>query len=233
MYKTINARIRKIREVFCHDSNKEFAKLMGKKENVVNNWIREGYSVGRGVANEIANQTGVNIDWLMTGKGEMLKNQTSELSTVEPGGAPADAWINEKNMVPLYDLGKMVALNGSFIGEHQKPIDYVYIPNVSACDGAAFVRGNAMAPYLSAGDIVLFQHIKNIPSGIYFGEIYLLSLLLEGNEYVVIRKVTKSNDQEQVSLTGYNPEAKPQDIPVESIQAMAIVKAGIKYISTF
>lgn len=91
---SINFRIKLIREHFCDGSNKEFAKIMGRKENVVNNWVREGYSVGRGIANEIANKFGVDVEWIMIGLGEMLKSaaQTAPSTATDTITMPREAW---------------------------------------------------------------------------------------------------------------------------------------------
>jgi hypothetical protein len=76
MYETINSRIKKIREHFCNDSNKVFAYQVGEKPNTVNNWIREGYSVNRGVASKLTEKFPVDLNWLLTGEGEMLRPLT-------------------------------------------------------------------------------------------------------------------------------------------------------------
>lgn len=74
MNETINSRIRKVRKDFCNDSNVSFADRLNKQPNTTSNWIREGYAVGRGVANEIASEFLINVKWLLTGEGPMLKS---------------------------------------------------------------------------------------------------------------------------------------------------------------
>jgi hypothetical protein len=74
MEKSINTRIKEVREHYCHDSNKEFATVLSESGATVNNWIRDGYSVGRGVASKIVTKfPEVDLNWLLTGNGEMLK----------------------------------------------------------------------------------------------------------------------------------------------------------------
>lgn len=70
---TVNYRIREIRKMFCGDSNKELAEKLKKEPNTVNNYIREGYPVGKGVIADIAEAfPDVDKSWLLTGEGEML-----------------------------------------------------------------------------------------------------------------------------------------------------------------
>lgn len=70
----INDRIREVRDKFCNGSNQEFANRLGKNPNTTSNWVRNGYSVGRGVSSEIAHIFGVNIEWLLYGNGDMINN---------------------------------------------------------------------------------------------------------------------------------------------------------------
>lgn len=78
---TINKKIKKIREHFCNDSNIEFSKIMGESRQAVNNWIRDGYSVGNGVLYKILEKfPQVNKEWLFDGEGEMLKSDNTQVS---------------------------------------------------------------------------------------------------------------------------------------------------------
>lgn len=77
---TINERIREIRRLFANDSNIDFAKMLGSQPNTTSNYVRKGYSVGRGVASKIAEVFNVNIDWLLTGEGEMLRENSPKIS---------------------------------------------------------------------------------------------------------------------------------------------------------
>jgi transcriptional regulator with XRE-family HTH domain len=76
MYKTINSRIKLVRKEFCNGKNKEFAVALGENPNTVNNWIRDGYKVGRGVSSKIADKFNIDINWLLTGEGNMLKGES-------------------------------------------------------------------------------------------------------------------------------------------------------------
>ncbi|MDR0660965.1 MAG: LexA family transcriptional regulator [Prevotellaceae bacterium] len=77
----INSRIREIRRRYCNDSNAEFADRMGEKPNTVNNWVRDGYSVGKIVINKIVKKfPEIDASWLLTGEGRMLKDDAAHLA---------------------------------------------------------------------------------------------------------------------------------------------------------
>ena len=84
---TINERIEKVRSYFYGNSkrqNTEFAEKMGAKTTTVSNWVRIGYNVGEGVASRICDKFPINKIWLLTGEGEMLKQEKTTSPTPNP-----------------------------------------------------------------------------------------------------------------------------------------------------
>jgi hypothetical protein len=70
----MNERIKLIRKYFCNDSNEDFAKKVGVKQNQASNWVNTDYKVGAIVINKIITAfPAINPTWLLTGEGEMLK----------------------------------------------------------------------------------------------------------------------------------------------------------------
>lgn len=87
MNKSINERIEYIRNYFCKGNNNLFAARLKKTTQNTSNYVRQGYNIGKGVANEIAAEFGVNINWLLKGEGDMLtdanKQSTSNMKHTE------------------------------------------------------------------------------------------------------------------------------------------------------
>lgn len=84
---SINSRIKKIRKDFFNDSNIEFAKALNKSKQYASNLTSEGKSVGKNV---IENLTSIipdlNVSWLLTGEGEMLKTSNANVRSVSISG---------------------------------------------------------------------------------------------------------------------------------------------------
>jgi hypothetical protein len=112
---TINQRIKLVRKEFCNNKNKEFAITVGEKENTVNNWVRDGYSVGRGVASKIAEQFNININWLLTGDGKMKKE-------IPPLGSYDPPNIRIKKIIQ-YFCENSVEKFAEIIGEEEETIN--------------------------------------------------------------------------------------------------------------
>lgn len=178
----------------------------------------------------------LNTGWLLTGEGEMLKETTTQLAPLEVREefALRTDRVRESQMVPLYELEATAGIRSMFIGNHQRPTEHIYIPNLSPCDGAVFARGNSMSPLIQSGDIILFKQVKNIDlMTICWGEIYMISYGEEEDNYIVIKYLRKSSNEGFATLASFNPEHKSQDIPLSSIRALALVKAAVKYTTMF
>ncbi len=131
--------------------------------------------------------------------------------------------------VPLYELDATAGLVTLFAeATRPEPISHLQIPDLPPCDGAVYVRGDSMYPLLKSGDIILYKEIKNTTS-LLWGEMYLLSFELEGDSYITIKYVQKSDTEGCVRLVSHNSYYHPQDIPRDSIRAMALVKASVRF----
>jgi len=82
---TINERIKQVRFYYCEGNNVAFAQMLGKNPNQTSNWVREGYSVGRGIAAEIAETFGVDKKWLLTGEGSMSTQDGGVIQSIGNG----------------------------------------------------------------------------------------------------------------------------------------------------
>ena len=86
-----------------------------------------------------------------------------------------------------------------------------------------------MYPLLKSGDIVLYKEIPSRAEGILWGEMYLLSFVIDGKSYTTIKYIQKADNERYVRLVNHNPQHSPKEIPANSIQALALVKASIRF----
>lgn len=165
--------------------------------------------------------------WLMTGEGEML-NPSHDATASHTFSTKADRNVATQD-VPLYDFGASAGLVEIFNNASVLPIDTLRIPHLPPVDGAVFVRGDSMSPLLKSGDIVLYKKKDLSISSIIWGEIYILSFLLDNDSYTAVKYIRKSAAQGMVTLASFNPDFAPMDIPMSSITALALVKASISF----
>lgn len=61
------------------------------------------------------------------------------------------------------------------------------------------------------------------------GEMYLVSYTWYNDIHVAVKYVKRSHVAEHITLVSYNTHHEPLDIPIRSIQSIAIVKVSIRY----
>lgn len=135
----------------------------------------------------------------------------------------------ESQDIPLYDLSATAGLMAIFNDNHISPDDYLRIPNLPPVDGAIYLRGESMTPLLKSGDIIIFKRLALSLDSILWGQIYLLSFIAGGDFFTVVKYVQKSDTTDCIRLVSHNDRFQPKDIPLSSIQALAIVKASITF----
>lgn len=166
----------------------------------------------------------LNREWLLFGEGEMIKDANVQ-KIHDP---PYNELINENVIVPLYDIEAAANLAKIMTKENENIIGYISIPNMPAVDGAIEVRGDSMYPIIKSGDIVVFKWVSS-PEYINFGEMYLVSYIWDNDVHVTVKYVNRSPIPEHIRLVSYNSHYEPLDVPVSSIQSIALVKVSIRY----
>lgn len=169
----------------------------------------------------------ISQNWLLTGEGEMIKQSTPvSPEKTFPLRTDRNLAIQE---IPLYDFDASAGLVAIFNDMNAEPVDYLKIPNLPAVDGAIYVRGESMSPLLKSGDIVMYKKKDLTIDNIFWGEIYLLSFNTDGDSYTAVKYIRKSDKPGMVCLASFNPQFAPKEIPMESITALALVKASLTF----
>lgn len=196
-------------------------------------FLDSGKSLGVDKAKIIINNfPDLSLEWLVMDKGNMLITEDSQLAEVnvtEQFPLRTDRKLDLQS-VPLYELDATAGLVALFAdATRPTPISHLQIPDLPPCDGAIYVRGDSMYPLLKSGDIVLYKEINNANGCLLWGEMYLLSFTLDGEDYITIKYVQKSEVEGFVRLVSHNPHHAPQEIPRDSIRAVALVKASVRF----
>lgn len=139
----------------------------------------------------------------------------------------AEKMITEQQ-VPVYESISLQSLDSLF-SNTLTPNSYLSLPNLPKCDGAVRMWGDTMEPELRSGDLLVFKKVRDLRNGLFLGQIYLLSIELEGEEYIMVQYVEQSEVQESVKLVSKNARYPAKDVPIGSIKAMAMIKASVRY----
>ena len=192
---------------------------IGASKGVLSRAIANGTDIqAKWLQKIVENYPQYSTEWLIAGRGPMLRSEDTQLASPS---VQARFPLRSDHDVALPGLTALFETR-------QVPVSHIQIPNLPPCDGALYVRGDSMYPLLKSGDIVLYKEVHD-NANILYGEMYLLSFTIDGDDYVTIKYLQKADEEGFVRLVSYNPHHSPKDIPVDSIRALALVKASVRF----
>lgn len=146
--------------------------------------------------------------------------------TIFQNGKSKENGIEQK--IPLFNIKAVAGVVAIFDSlKEQTPIDYLQIPNLPKCDGAVHIVGDSMYPLLKSGDIVAYKTINSLDN-IFWGEMYLLSIVNDGDAFITVKYLQKSDREGFVRLVSQNQHHQDKEMPMEAIKFAALVKASIR-----
>ena len=229
-----NSRLAYLIDLLGFKNPNEFAKSLGyKSPEKINRLLRgsnnkPSFEV---IDDILSTYKQVNARWLVSGEGEVMGGKKHTLVSDSDIKYRSNIKTNKfAESIPLYNLEATAGIVSLFEDhKHNNPIDYIQVPNLPKCDGAIYITGDSMYPLLKSGDIVIYKEIKDVANGIYYGEMYIISINLDGDEFVSVKFLQKSDKGEDyVKLVSENKHHQPKDIAIKSIRALALVKASIR-----
>ena len=165
----------------------------------------------------------VNTEWIDSGKGKMFN--------AEPNLTPYTLRTDKSlplQSVPLYSIEGTAGLVPLFTDNSEiKPINFIHIPNLPKCDGAIYIVGDSMYPLLKSGDIVLYKQLNDVRD-IFWGDMYLLSIDMDGEEYITVKYIQKSEHDGYIRLVSQNQHHADKEVSMDRVRALALIKASIR-----
>lgn len=225
--------LNRLKEAYNIQKDIELANLLGISKSTLSNWVsRDSLDYDK----VFSKCERINIDWLLTGRGSMLREEQQLEDKSEPVKSPQIQILHhpkvpekkiEQQSIPVYDVSVAANLKTVFDNKDQNILGEISMPDIPRCDGAVYVRGDSMYPLLKSGDIVGYKEIHDF-SNVIYGEMYIVAYDIEGDEYVCVKYINRSEQDGCVKLVSYNPHHDPKDIQVTRITAMALVKFSIR-----
>lgn len=145
------------------------------------------------------NYPDLNIGWLMTGEGEMLKNESSLPQPAE-----------DLHVVPLLPISAQGGTFNDFVTSIKENECEKVVSPVKGIDMAVTVSGDSMAPEYPNGCQVLIKRI-NEEAFIEWGKVYVLDTC----NGTVIKEIHKGQNDEEIECFSINPDPKFQPFSVK------------------
>lgn len=239
---SINERIQRLIDDFESGNQKAFSEKLGVAPSSLNGIVGARQSdPSSKILNRILDvYANVNAEWLLMGREPMVKksNQVTyhgddQVESINDDGIRIFSLKTDHKRamqrIPLYDFEAVAGLVPLFKDSStQEPVDYIQIPNLPKCDGAIYVVGDSMYPLLKSGDIVLYKQVRDMSNCIFWGEMYLVSVDFDGEEYVSVKYIQKSELDGYIRLVSYNQHHSDKEVPLSNVRALAFVKASIR-----
>lgn len=212
------------------DRLKEFLsyKKIGRNKFEAKLGLANGYMSSKGITitSEVIEKTSseypeLNLDWLITGKGEMLKN-TTQVEIIQENNSnpyPVKPFIDSVYAVCGTPSGFSMAIKEAECEGLSLPFMKEYDFSIRAKGDSMINRSNP-ARSICESDIVVCRLWKS-RSHVRWGEVYALAT----TEGVVIKKLQESEKVGHIKCVSFNIEDgfTPYDLPVEEIFDWAIV----------
>jgi len=135
----------------------------------------------------------------------------------------------DRQQIPIYDMEAVAGLVPLFADQYsQSIVEVMETTLIPKCDGGLRIVGDSMYPLLKSGDIVFYKQVHDIMHSIIWGEMYLISFDIDGDEYVSVKYLQKSDIPDHIVLVSYNEHHKPMEIHINRIRALAFIKASLR-----
>lgn len=157
----------------------------------------------------------LNISWLLTGEGEMLKSEAQQ-----PDSLPART---EKSRIKYWvDVDATAGGLTMFDDNPMNKCIEMSIPEFGDCTDAVNLYGDSMFPLFKSGQIIILK--EWVESFIDFGNVYLV-ITKSGNR--MVKYLRKGSDAAHVTCVSENPAFDPFEILIDDILKLYIVKGSI------
>lgn len=189
----------------------EFERSCGLSRSVIHSAIKNIGAIGSDKLSKIfATYPELNTEWLLTGKGLMLKNiipgEKTELVRISDNKT---ADIGKISVLPVYN--QMATAGDVELLFHQDITEEntIYLPEIRGCDFGVKVYGDSMSGVIENGDIILVREVEQRLAT--NGKIHMI----QTNDNLYVKYLYRS--EAQYILTSENKFHAPIIVPSVSV----------------
>lgn len=155
----------------------------------------------------------LNLEWLMTGKGEMLKALPNPEITKDTKGEG----------IPLLTESAWAGFNSNDVTVLEIDCEKYVVPVFKGADFLIPVKGSSMVPKYSSGDLVA---CKWLPLDTFFqwNKVYVLDTI----QGPLIKRIKKGKDEDHLLIISENERYEPYDLHRNEIRKLALVIGVIR-----
>ena len=189
--------------------------------------ISKGRSnVGTFAIQNIVTVFNINAEWLLTGRGDMLKTPSSPSTPIDDRPTEPATHVPEGSQegIPLIPLSAMA---GVFTGDTQVmeyECERYVIPAFKGADFLMPVKGDSMQPTYYSGDLVACQRV---PLGDLFFQ-WNKTYVLDTAQGPLIKRIRQGSDNDHVLIVSDNPAYAPFELSRSQFHGVALVRGLVR-----
>lgn len=219
MNETIFDRISTIVEKFGNGKNTVFASLIGVSEANVRNY-KNGVMPKADFLEKIARSFDININWLLTGEGNMLSSESEKEEKLPSVNQTYEG-------APYFNVDFIGGFDVIVNDQTRNPDFYINYPPYNQ-EGVVWcnLTGHSMEPEISNGDIIALREVTTPIQYLPAGEIYGIVTA----EYRTVKRVRLSQKEGYIRLIPSNKSEEycEQEIPISMIIRVYAVLGSIR-----
>lgn len=185
------------------------------------------------ILNKIVISLDIDKNWLLTGEGEMLRNQLASVSSdlVASENAHQSVGADDFRLVPLVNIDSVGGIHSQNSVTTSEQYIMKMIPFTEAREGdrAIFQSGNSMTPTIPAGSVLLIREVVDWQEYFGYGNIYVL-WLRDGRRITKEVRRYDEDPKNYVWCVSYNPDVADEELPRSMIRGVWKV---VKYVADF
>lgn len=211
---TKKQRLEALIEHYSSGSKSQFARKLGVTAQGISTWLaRNTFDIDL----VYSKCEDVSPEWLLTGRGEMLRKDNREdiTATLTP----------DYTGIPVIPTEAMAGFLTGEVSVYEDTCERVTIPGLKA-DFIIPVSGDSMQPLYFSGDYVACQHVNLGDIFFQWGRVYVINT----SQGVLIKKVRRSGSNDTILLISENPDYDPFELPLTDIYQISIVKGLIRIV---
>lgn len=225
----------------------QFAKRLGVSAQGLSTWLSRNTFDIELIYSKCEN---INPEWLLTGKGNMLKEQERQNSSIysssintertptikqlpigeiphTPEAIPfAEAARNGLNPIPLVTTRVAAGFGcADFAIEEADIKDYYVIPKFKNChvDFMIEITGLSMYPHFNSGDVIACSILRNTQF-LQWNKCHVIATREQG---MLVKRIMPGDDKEHLRAISDNKDYPPFEIPVDEITGIAVVIGAV------
>ena len=204
--------LNRIKLAYSLKNDAELARFLEIQRNTLSNWYSRNTIDYDKVFLKCES---LNFDWLLTGQGEMLK---------EDNNLPMASKSANSEGIPLIPLDAMAGVASGEVSVLELDCERYVIPMFKGADFLIPVKGSSMIPKYNSGDVVACKKIPMQDLFFQWNKVYVL----DTNQGALIKRIHKGPDNEHITLISENEKYTPFNLHLSQIYSVAIVVGVVR-----